>query len=206
MGMASEARFEHDPLGQRVIVVGSSCSGKSTLGERLASLLGVPFVELDALYWKPNWVGTDDDEFKEKIRAATAGDGWVVAGGYTARTVPILWPRVETIVWLDLPLRVSTWRIIKRSWRRSRSNELLWGTNYEKFWPQWKLWDDESLLTFTWKNHRGKRERYEAAMTDPQWAHIRWVRLRSQRELDAWLRTVEAERQRSGGEIRDAVS
>jgi len=177
--------------GRRVIVVGASCSGKSTLGHRLAALLDVPFVELDALYWQPGWVGSNEDEFREKIREATAGDGWVVAGGYHRHTEPLLWPRVETIVWLDLPLRTSTWRILKRSWRRSREKELLWGTNQEKFWPQLKFWDADSLVTFTWKNHRSRRRRYEAAMADPRWPHIKWVRLRRQRELDAWLRTAE---------------
>lgn len=193
-------------IGQRVVVVGSSCSGKSTVAARLAGLVGVPFVELDALFWKPNWVGSEDDEFREKIVEATAGDGWIVAGSYSRHAEPTIWPRAEAIVWLDFPLRTSLWRIVKRSWRRSRSNELLWGTNHEKFWPQLKLWDDESLLTFTWKNHRLKRDRYRSMMADPSWSHLRWVPLRNQAELDAWLREVEAEIVAPmGGEIPAAV-
>jgi len=66
-------------------VIGNSCSGKSTLGERLARVLDVPFVELDAINWQLNWVGlnaTDPEEFVRRIREATADDGWVVAGSY----------------------------------------------------------------------------------------------------------------------------
>lgn len=37
------------PTGTRIHVTGNSCSGKSTIGERLAEALGVPFIELDAL-------------------------------------------------------------------------------------------------------------------------------------------------------------
>lgn len=199
--MVGDSAAEPWPIGRRVIVLGSSCTGKSTLGARLALLLEVPFVELDALFWKPDWVETPDAEFQEKVLAATAGEGWVVAGGYHRQTQPVLWPRVQTIVWLDLPLLVSTGRIIRRSWRRSRDHELLWGTNYEKFWPQFKLWDNDSLITFTLRTHRAKRRRYAAAMADPAWAHINWVRLRSQRELDAWLRSVERERQSEAARI-----
>jgi chloramphenicol 3-O-phosphotransferase len=65
--------------GRRIIVVGPSCAGKTTLAERLAELLGVPFVELDALYWKPGWEESSDEEFVPRVMEATAGDGWVVA-------------------------------------------------------------------------------------------------------------------------------
>jgi len=70
-------------IGHRIHVIGSSCSGKSSLAERLARHLAVSLVELDALNWEPNWVGlhtTDPDAFECRLRAATAGDAWVVAG------------------------------------------------------------------------------------------------------------------------------
>src|SRR5688572_20144357 len=127
------------PIGRRIAIIGSTSSGKSTLGERLARLLGVPLVELDALNWKPGWVESTDEEFFPKIVEATSGDGWVVAGSYS-RTRELYWSRLETVIWLDLPLAVSVWRVLVRSWRRSRNRELLWGTNYERFWPQLKVW------------------------------------------------------------------
>ena len=40
----------------------------------------------------------------------------------------------ETIVFLDMPLWLLTYRVVTRTWRRHRQRELLWGTNYEKFW------------------------------------------------------------------------
>ena len=90
MAGASVSCPGHPSPGRRVIVVGLSCSGKSTLGARLAEALDVPFVELDALYWKPNWTDSTAGEFREKILAATAGDDWVVAGSYSRHTEPII--------------------------------------------------------------------------------------------------------------------
>src|SRR5262245_28024356 len=70
-------------VGQRIQVMGSSCSGKSTLAAALAGALGAPLVELDALNWRPNWVGLNDvdpDEFQRLISESTRGNAWVVAG------------------------------------------------------------------------------------------------------------------------------
>ncbi|NER84298.1 MAG: AAA family ATPase [Leptolyngbya sp. SIO1D8] len=64
-------------LGQRILIIGNSCSGKSTLGAHLAASLNVPFVELDALNWEPNWVGLNDtnlDELMRRMQTAAAGD------------------------------------------------------------------------------------------------------------------------------------
>ncbi len=178
------------PLGRRVVVIGTTSSGKSTLAERLAALLDVSFVELDALFWKPGWVESSDEEFFAKVLDATSGDGWVVAGSYS-RTWPEYWSRVQTVIWLDLPMAVSVWRVLRRSWWRSRNRELLWGTNYERFWPQLKVWDHDSLLWWAVTQHGRQRRRNVEAMVDPRWAHVRFVRLRSQREVEEFVREVQ---------------
>lgn len=179
--------------GERVIVVGDSGSGKSTLGSELAEALSMPFVELDALFWRPGWQEASDGEFRAAILAATAGERWVVAGNYQRHTVDTIWPRAETIVWLDTGLRVAVWRSLRRSWRRWRTRELLWGTNVERFWPQLKFWDErDSLVAYTLKNHRRRVRLLEDAMRDPRWAHVGFVRLKSSRETAAWLAAVRA--------------
>ena len=129
----------HPILGRRIIVLGPTGSGKSTLAERLSALLKVPHVELDALHWKPGWVPSTPEELHPKLDMATQGEGWIVSGGYEP-TRGITWPRADTVVWLDLPLPLALWRVITRTWRHWRSQELLWGTNREYFWKHLKLW------------------------------------------------------------------
>jgi adenylate kinase family enzyme len=177
-------------IGTRVAVIGTTSSGKSTLAARLASMLDVPCVELDALFWQPEWTESSDEEFLPKVAAATSGEGWVVAGNYH-RTWPLYWPRVDTVIWLDLPLMLSIRRVVTRSWRRSRSRELLWGTNYETFAKHLKLWSPkDSLIAWAVKHHRANTRRNLETMNDSRWAHIRFIRLRSARDVDEFIRIV----------------
>lgn len=69
----------------RVSVVGSSGSGKSTVARRLADILGVPYIELDAIHWRPGWVEEEPDVFVDRVREATRGDAWVIDGNYQSK-------------------------------------------------------------------------------------------------------------------------
>ena len=182
------------PLGSRVHVTGNSCSGKSTLGRQIATTLDVPHVELDALNWEPGWVSLverDPEALERRISGATSGDGWVVSGSYMGFSVRTFWPRVETVVWLDLPRYRLVWRVLIRSWKRWRSKELLWGTNYERFWPNLKIWNrDDSLLWWVVTQQKRKRRRMYAYMRDPAWRHITFIRLRSPDEIEGFEREL----------------
>ena len=180
---------------ERIIVIGNTGSGKSTLAEELARRLGLPFIELDALFWEPNWTEPEPESFRAKVRTAIEGGRWVIAGNYNGRTQDITWPEAQVVVRLDLGLPRSLWRVTRRSWRRSRSNELLWGTNTETFTKHLKLWSDESLLKWAVKSQSTHRTRAREERIDPRWAHIDFVRLRSPREVERWLAAVAPARQ-----------
>lgn len=181
-------------IGRRIHVMGSSCSGKSTLAAQLADDLGADFVELDALNWEPGWHALnahDPQEFERRIATATQGDAWVVAGSYTGFSQRVIWPRLDTVIWLDLPLRLLLRRVLVRSWHRWRNKELLWGTNYEPFFPQLMVWrKEESLVWWVVTQHRRKRRQMLSYMADPAWRHIRFVRLVSTREIETFRETI----------------
>ncbi|MEO8540112.1 MAG: hypothetical protein ABI577_10270 [bacterium] len=173
--------------GQRIQVVGPSCAGKSTLAGELSERFELEFLELDALFWKPNWTEPPAEEFAETLRRVSAGGRWVMAGNYFRHTSELLWEEIETVIWLDFPLRIVLPRIVKRAWRRYRNNELLWGTNRERFWPMWKLWSKNSLLGYTMSRHQQYGERIRGAQRDPRFAHIQWVRIQGPKEVERWL-------------------
>jgi adenylate kinase family enzyme len=180
-------------LGRRIIVIGSSNAGKSTLAEQLAERLMVPFVELDGLHWEPGWVPAEREVFRERVRRAIEPEAWVMAGNYTRHQLDVSWPVADTIVWLDMPMHLVLRRAIRRSWQRSRSREPLWGgDNREIFWRHLMLWDtDESLISYIITTHRARRRMFEAQLRDPRWSNITFIRLRSPREVARWLDGVQ---------------
>ena len=202
MGVNPVADYRGVPIGRRIHVTGNSCSGKSTVGAGLAAVLDVPLVELDALNWQSGWVSLaekDPSELDRRIADATAGEGWVVAGSYMSFSQRIFWPHVETVVWLDPPMYRLLWRVLARSWRRWRSKELLWGTNYERFWPQLKVWNrEDSLVWWIATQHRKKRRRLEACMRDPEWRHIAFLRFGSNAEIEAFSRAMTGTEKEAG--------
>ena len=183
-------------IGRRVHVMGNSSSGKSTLARRLAAALDADFVELDALNWLPDWVGlneTNPAELTRRIEHATRGDAWVVGGSYTRFAQQAFWARLESVIWLDLPTPLLVWRMLRRAWRRWRTRELLWASNTEEFWPHLAFWrKEDSLVYWIVTQRRPRREEMLAAMTDPRWAHIRFVRLTSVHEVETFTANVEA--------------
>ncbi len=184
----NSSRISHHSL-MRIHVVGTTGSGKSTLAHQLAAILGCPHVELDALHWEPGWQGAPNEIFRARIQAATAGDCWVVDGGYD-RTRDVYWPRVQMMVWLDYPLWINLWRLTRRGVRRIVTREDLWGTGNRETWRRQFLTRD-SLYAWAIKTHRQKRERYQQFFVDPANAHVAFVHLRSPRATARWLRSFE---------------
>ena len=93
-------------------VVGTSASGKSTFSKALAAKLNVQYIEMDQLFWKPNWKESNNSEFLSKLKAAISNDGWVLDGNYS-RTSSLKWAKVNTIVWIDYSLSRTFFRLLK---------------------------------------------------------------------------------------------
>ena len=110
---------------RRLVVVGTTGAGKSTLAKRLSETLGLNFVELDALYWEPGWRAASVADFRARVVEATAGDDWVVAGNYR-QVRDIIWPLADTVVWLDYSLPLLFARLTRRTLRRAITREVLW--------------------------------------------------------------------------------
>ena len=170
----------------RINVIGTSCSGKSTLARALAARLGVPYVELDALHWGPDWTPVPTATFAKRVRAATAEERWVVDGGYSA-VRPITWARADTVVWLDYPLPIILSRWAHRTVARIRSGaEFSAGTGNRESLR--RALGRESLLWWILRTHRARRRRLASSLRARP--DLRVVRLRSPREATSWLRTL----------------
>jgi adenylate kinase family enzyme len=113
------------------VIASASGNGKTTLGRALAERLGVRFVELDALVHGPNWTETPDAELRAIVEPIVRSDGWVIDGTYRRKLGDVVLDAADTIVWLDLPLRVWLVRLLRRTGRRATGRERLWNDNRE---------------------------------------------------------------------------
>ncbi len=169
---------------QRIVVIGTTGAGKSTLAATLAARLALPQIELDALYWGPQWTPVGRDTFRARVAAATSGERWVVAGNYGV-VRDLLWPRADTLVWLDYPLALNFWRLTRRSLRHIVTREELWAGNRETFRTQFLSRD--SLYLWAARSHVRHRREFAALLADPVYAHLATLRFASPRDTARWL-------------------
>ena len=191
----SDAASNEPLVGERISVVGISSTGKSTLAEHLAKLVDGAFVELDALFWLPGWQEFATENFQAKMTdALDAALRWSAAGNYNSQGIPdIILPRADTLIWLDLPIRTTMPRLIRRTWNRWRDCELLWSTNRESVTDHLKIWSDDSLVGYSLRHNREARRRQSARFAVPRWQHLQRHHLRSASEVARFLDQVERE-------------
>src|SRR5262245_20419109 len=101
---------------QRILVIGSSGTGKSTLARAMGPRLGLPVIHLDREYWQPGLVAPEPAAWRARVASLVAADAWLMEGNYSA-TFDLRVPRAQAIVWLDLPRHIyfprAVWRIAK---------------------------------------------------------------------------------------------
>jgi hypothetical protein len=187
-------RLERDPGSSlrgchRILVLGRTGSGKTTLGRELATKQQVPHIELDALYFGPDLSTVPLSVLRERTTAAIAGDSWVTDGNKSA-VRDLVWPRADTVVWLDYPLVVSLWRLARRAlWRTSVLKEQAATSGGRGSFAS-QMWSATKGVLTALRSHRGQRRRYPAMFADPANRHLAVVRLRSPRATRRWLARV----------------
>lgn len=99
---------------EKIVVMGVSAGvGKSTFAVKLGEKLTLPVYHLDAYYWKPGWVEAELEEFRAAQENIVKKEKWIVEGNYTA-TADIRLREADTMIYLELPLVVCVYRVLKR--------------------------------------------------------------------------------------------
>ena len=176
------------PRPLRAAVVGVTGSGKTTLACRLAERFGIPRVELDALFWGPNWTPRPAETFARLVDAAIAGETWVVDGNYHLVRDRV-WRRANALFWLDYSLPQILWQLTQRICRRTLTQEELWSGNREKGWRH--LFTRDSLYLWALKTYGRRRKEYAALPHLPEYAHLAVVRLKTPAHTARWLAALE---------------
>lgn len=166
---------------RRVLVAGTSGSGKTTLASRIARQLGIPHVEIDALYHGPDW--TPRESFLAEVSALVAEDEWVTEWQYSSARAALA-ARADLVVWLDLPVATVMRQVTVRTVRRQLRREVLWNGNREP--SLWTVFTEPNhIVRWAWRTRHRTGERIDALVRARPELAI--VRLRSHRQARAWL-------------------
>ena len=90
---------------RRVIVIGSSGSGKSTFARRLRDITGLPLYYLDMIWHKPDKTNISKEEFDKRLDEILSEDRWIIDGNYQ-RTLEARLKKCDTVFLFDLPVEV----------------------------------------------------------------------------------------------------
>ena len=164
------------------MVVGTSCSGKTTLARQLAGVLGSPHVELDAIHWQSGWRERPSEEVRRMATEAATAERWVMDGNYSAMR-DIVWGRATTLVWLNYPFRVVLWRALSRTTRRVLTQEELFSGNREGF--RQSFLSRDSIILWAITSHRWVRREYRRILDGGDFPHLRVIELRTPKQAEA---------------------
>lgn len=178
---------------KKINVIGTTGSGKTTFSKRLAKRINCPHIQMDQLFWKPNWGESSNEEFIPEIQKAISGSAWVLDGNYS-RTNDIKWRRADIIIWIDYSYSRTLLQLLNRSVIRIISREELWPDtgNVETFGKTFL--SKRSILLWFFKNYKRNKKRYSELMESPDLEHVEFIRLQSPQQARQFIDSVKSGR------------
>lgn len=181
-------------LPNKIVITRTSGCGKTTLGHKLSALIRKEHIDLDNLYWLPNWIPRPDEEFFDLIQEEVSSDRWIICGNYS-RAQQQIWGQADMIIWLDLPLFTCLWRTLKRSFTRWIKQEACCNGNYETLG---RLFGKNSILLWVWNSYPRRKSAYTKFFANHCHRHC-LVRLRNSKEIDDFIKSNQMKPQKNRG-------
>ena len=100
-------------LAKRILVLGSSGSGKTTFSIQLGRILNLKTIHLDAQFWKPGRIATPQPEWREIVASLIQAESWIMDGTYES-TLDLRIPAADTVVVIGSSRWTCLWRMLKR--------------------------------------------------------------------------------------------
>lgn len=171
-------------MNDKIIITGCTCSGKTTLGKKIADVLSLPQVDLDEYHFLPNWVEKSKTKFLKDVNAAIEGkEGWVISGNYNTLVKDTVWKEANTIIWLDYPLGLIIHRYFLRTFRRVVLKEQCCGGNYETLG---RTFSKESLFLWIFKSYWYRKKRMKE-WKEGLFVSKKWIVLSNLKDTSEYL-------------------
>lgn len=169
-------------MNKKIIVVGTSGSGKSTFARQLSIKLNIPHIELDNLYWEKNW--SINPNFRDLLTERLKTPQWVVCGNYLK--VKDLTYQANIIIWLDYPFYLVFWRALKRSIHRLYTQEKICGENTETIK---RLFSRNSILWWVIRTYSKRRKEYQLLFSQDNQL-LKMIRVKFSKDLQEIMRLL----------------
>jgi adenylate kinase family enzyme len=101
-------------LSKKILIIGVSASGKSTLARKLATKTNLPTFFMDQIMWNPGWKYIGDENTIKEIDKISSGSQWVIEGWIPKEAIEFMFDRADTIIYLDYHKALAPIRYIKR--------------------------------------------------------------------------------------------
>ena len=141
----------------RILIIGSSGSGKTTFAKQLSEKKGIVCYDLDEYYWLPNWQCRDLTAFQVQVDAIINKPQWIISGNYSAVRNSII-EKADTIIWLDYSFIRCFYQAFCRSLKRAWKKEPCCNGNYESF--RQTFLSKHSPLLWIIRSHARYRKEY----------------------------------------------
>ncbi len=98
----------------RIVVIGNSGGGKSTLARILAERTGLRHLEIDRLLWQEGWKLTPTEAYESQHTAILQEDSWLIDGLGQQASIASRISRATHIILIDMPLWMHFWLAAER--------------------------------------------------------------------------------------------
>jgi adenylate kinase family enzyme len=178
------------PTPTRILVIGTSSTGKTTYAKQLEKILGIPWIELDELYWGEGWTPSSKEAFVRRVGEAIAQPNWIVDGNYSS-VRDLIRSKATLVVWLNYDLPLVLWRGFRRTVGRCISRQALWHGNRESF--RQSFCSRNSILLWIVTTHQRRIRDFKALRDSKAFPEARWVEFQRPSEAKQWLQCVQNE-------------
>lgn len=176
-------REKMDPKFNKTIIIGSSCSGKTTLGKRLAKITHAKIIDIDELHWKPNWQSTPSAQLIPKIEKEIWGEPrWIISGNYR-ETMPTTMPQATCVIWLDYPLTLLLRRMLKRTIIRVITQQEICNGNKETI--KGTFFEKNNLFSYTIRTYPKRKQQFPQIIKT--YPHLKFIQIKSPKQLEKFI-------------------